>query len=114
MKKFLSSVLILCLSVGTLAAQSSQPAKSQTTAPAKPSIAAASTTLDELIGLLPAADLIAIVDINRLVNELVPRLTDIEAGGVDKMARRVADFTKKTGIDPAKVTSAVLGFSMEG
>jgi hypothetical protein len=114
MKKFLSSILILCLSVGTLAAQSAQPAKSQITAPAKPSMAAASTTQDELIGLLPAVDLIAIVDVNRLVNELVPRLANIQAGGVDKIARQVADFTKKTGIDPAKVASAVLGFSMEG
>lgn len=117
MKKFLNSVLILCLSVSTLAAQSAkpaQPAKTQTTVPAKPAMAAASTTLDELIGLLPAADLIAVVDVNRLVNELVPRLAEIQVGGVDKLARQVADFTKKTGLDPAKVTSAVLGFTMEG
>ncbi len=112
MKKFLSSVLTLCLSVGTVAAQSAPPAKSP--APAKPSMATATTTLDELIGLLPAADLIAVVDVNRLVNELVPRLANIEAGGVDKMARQVADFTRKTGIDPARVTSAVLGFTMDG
>ncbi|MDQ3009082.1 MAG: hypothetical protein M3X11_00040 [Acidobacteriota bacterium] len=114
MKKFLSSVLILCLSVGTVAAQSAQPAKSQTTAPAKPAMVVVSTTLDELIALLPTADLIAVVDVNRLVNELVPKLANIEAGGVNKLARQVADFTTKTGIDPAKVTSAVLGFSMEG
>ncbi|MEP7342686.1 MAG: hypothetical protein ABI977_33465 [Acidobacteriota bacterium] len=117
MKKFISLVMILCLTIGMAMAQSAQPARSQTTAPAKPSAATATTAptaLDELIGLLPTADLIAIVDANRLVNELLPRLANIETGGVNKLAKQVADFTKNTGIDPAKATSAVLGFSMEG
>jgi len=123
MKKFISSVMILCLTISMAMAQSAQPARSQTTAPAKPSSATATTapattttptTLDELIGLLPAADLIAVVDVNRLVNELLPRLANIETGGVNKVAKQVADFTRNTGIDPAKATSAVMGFSMEG
>jgi hypothetical protein len=33
---------------------------------------------------------------------------------VDKLARQITEFTQKTGIDPSKVQSAVLGFSMEG
>jgi hypothetical protein len=94
-----------------------QTAKTQGTAPAKPSAAPASTVTpaaDDLIALLPSADLIAIVDANRLVNELLPRLAEIETGGLNKLAKQISDFTTKTGIVPAKVTSAVLGFSMEG
>jgi len=110
MQKFLSSVLILCLIAGAVAAQSTAPARGQAAAPASTAPAA----VDELIGLFPSADLIAVVDVNRLVNELLPRLAEIEAGGLNKLAKQITDFTKKTGVDPAKATSAVLGFSMEG
>jgi len=120
MRKFFSSALILCLAAGVAMAQSVKPAQGPVTATAKtkvvaPAATAASTTaIDELVGLLPAADLIAVADVNRLFNELLPRLADIEVGGVNKMAKEIAEFTKKTGIDPAKITSAVAGFSMDG
>ncbi len=118
MRKFFSSALILCLVAGLAVAQSAKPAQSPATATAKTSVVAptatAATSVDDLIGLLPAADLIAVVDINRLFNELLPRLANIEVAGVDKMAKDVAEFTKKTGIDPAKITSAVIGFNMDG
>ena len=93
MKKFFSSLLILCLITSVVLAQSKPLAKTQKTAPAKPAAPSAPSVNDELIGLLPASDLIAVVDVNRLFNELLPKLANIETGGVNKMAAEIAEFT---------------------
>ncbi|HMY76900.1 MAG TPA: hypothetical protein PLQ88_34085, partial [Blastocatellia bacterium] len=114
MKKVFSSMLIFCLMASVALAQSgAPPVKTQAvTATAKTTITAPAT--DELIGLLPASDIIATVDVGRLFNELLPRLANLQAGGLEKMAKELTDFTQKTGIDPSKVRNAVLGFSLEG
>lgn len=90
--------------------------KAVATTPATPKAPAATPAaiVDELVGLLPASDLVAVVDVGRAFNDLLPRLANLTVGGLDKMAKEVQEFTAKTGIDPAKVQSAVLGFSMNG
>ena len=118
MKKVFRSALILCLFVGTAIAQSPakqsvQPGKSSAAA-AKAAAPAASTVNDELLALLPPSDVLAVVDINRLFNQLIPSLANLKTGGLDKMAREVAEFAQKTGIDPSKVNRAVAGFNMNG
>ncbi len=114
MRKVFSSMLIFCLMTSVALAQSgAPPTKTQAvTATAKTTITAPAA--DELIGLLPASDIIATVDVGRLFNELLPRLANLQAGGLEKMAKELTDFTQKTGIDPSKVRNAVLGFSLEG
>lgn len=116
MRRFFSSVLMLCLIACPVLAQTAKPAtKVPASAPATATLSpAGAPAADALIGLLPASDVIAVVDISRLFNELLPRLAGIQTGGVDKLAKQITDFTQKTGIDPAKVQSAVLGFSLEG
>lgn len=119
MRKIFSSALIFCFMTSAALAQSNTPptrsqAPGSATATAKTAIVSPATATDELIGLLPASDVIAVVDVSRLFNELLPRMASIQTGGLDKMARELAEFTQKTGIDPSKVRSAVLGFSLEG
>ncbi len=80
----------------------------------KPASSNSSLALDELLGLLPASDLIAVLDFNRAFNELLPRLAGISTGGLDKLAKSVQEFTQKTGVDPSKIQNAVFSFSMEG
>jgi hypothetical protein len=77
-------------------------------------IAPSSAARDELVAMLPASDLIAVVDFGRAFNELLPKLAGFSVGGVDKLAKSIQDFTLKTGIDPSKIQSAVFGMSMEG
>lgn len=119
MRKVFCSALILCLMASAAFAQAGNPpgrgtAPGSATAVAKTAVVSPASATDELIGLLPPSDVIAVVDINRLFNELLPRMASIQTGGLDKMARELAEFTQKTGIDPSKVRSAVLGFSLEG
>lgn len=66
------------------------------------------------MAMLPASDLIAVLDVNRAFNELLPKLAGISTGGVDKLAKSVQEFTEKTGVDPSKIQNAVFSFSMEG
>lgn len=118
MRKFLSGALILTLlaSAASVHAQSAKPAGQRAPSVAAPAKAIAATTpaADESLALLPATDLVAVVDVNRLFNELLPRLTDMKVGGLDKLAREIAEFTQKTGINPAQVRSAVLGINLAG
>jgi hypothetical protein len=64
--------------------------------------------------MLPASDLIALVDVGRAFNELLPKLVGLDIGGVDKLAKSIQDFTQKTGIDPSKIQNAVISLSMDG
>jgi hypothetical protein len=97
-------------------AQSTGQSANGPTAPAKTSATTARTsaTTEELMGLLPASDLIASVDVGRAFNDLLPRLASLDIGGLEKMAREIQDFTARTGIDPTKVQNAVMGFNMAG
>jgi hypothetical protein len=119
MRKVFNSALIFCFMAGVALAQSNNPSSrtqspGSATATARTAIIAPTSAPDELIGLLPASDVIAVVDVNRLFNELLPQVAKLQVGGLEKMARELTEFTQKTGIDPSKVQNAVLGFSLEG
>ena len=123
MKKFFSLALILGL-FASLGFAQTQPKRTTQTISKTPSTPAAKATApassaaaainDELLALLPASDVLAVVDINRLFNQLMPSLANLKTGGLDKLAKELAEFAQKTGIDPAKVNRAVAGFSMKG
>lgn len=114
MQKFFRSSLILCLLIGVtgLAIAQSTTKPIAKTAGGKP--AAAPAVNDELLALLPVSDVLAVVDINRLFNQLLPSLANLQTGGLEKMGKELAEFAQKTGIDPAKVNRAVLGLNLKG
>lgn len=118
MQKFVRLTLMVCLLAGlTVAQSSSKPIAKKPTAPpaaAKTAVSTISPVSSELLNLLPASDLLAVVDANRLFNELLPSLTGLQAGGVDKLAKELTEFTQKTGIDPTKINGAVLGLNLKG
>jgi hypothetical protein len=62
-----------------------------------------------MIGLLPDSDLIAVMDMRRAINDLMPRLSDI---GVGKWSQELQEFTQRTGIDLAKARNAVLSLKI--
>lgn len=116
MQKFVRLSLTICLLAGLAVAQSSSKpiAKKPTAQPAVASVSTIPAATSELLNLLPASDLLAVVDANRLFNELLPNLAGMQAGGLDKLAKELTEFTQKTGIDPTKINGAVLGLNLNG
>lgn len=120
MRNFFSLVLAFSLTISatvSLNAQSAEKGRapvSKTGAVKTSAAPNAPATTDELMAMLPASDLIAVVDVGRAFNELLPKLAGITAGGVDKLAKSIQDFTQKTGIDPSKIQNAVISLSMDG
>ncbi len=68
------------------------------------------TFADEALNLLPAADAIVVIDGARVMNDLMPQIRAI-APSIEK---DINDFINKTGIDPYKIKSAVVGVNMSG
>jgi hypothetical protein len=122
MRNFFSLALVFSLTVSAIGGANAQSAgqkraTASTTgavkASAKPDARSLAAT-DELVAMLPASDLIVVVDVDRAFNELLPKLASLTAGGVDKLAKSIQDFTLKTGVDPSKIQNAVIGLSMDG
>ncbi len=116
MRIYLGIALILCLLTGGLNAQTVEQKRTTAVAtpPSKASSPADAASIDELIGLLPSSDLIAVIDVGRAVNDLIPRLNDMGMGGAGKWAQEMQAFILRTGIDLAKARSAVLGLRIPG
>jgi hypothetical protein len=117
MRIYLGIAFILCLLTGGVNAQSVEKkgtAATSTTASKGSSPSATAASIDELIGLLPASDLIAVVDVGRAINDLGPRLTDLGMGGPGKWGKELQEFTLRTGIDLAKARNAALGLKIPG
>ena len=74
--------------------------------------AAAASSTDELLMQLPASDIVAVIDVKRVMGELLPRLKNISVAGIGKMASEIETFAKLSGIDPAQVQTAVLGVKL--
>jgi hypothetical protein len=119
MRIFFGVALIFNLIISTAGVSSAQSAgqkratASAVETSARPS-AQSSAAKDELLAMLPASDLIAVVDVGRAFNELLPKLAGLTVGGVDKLAKSMQDFTLKTGIDPSKIQNAVISVNMDG
>jgi hypothetical protein len=112
MRKVFYLALIISLALGAVAAQSSGLASKPGAAPAKPAAKSPASVADELVAILPPSDLVAVLDANRIFSELLPKLSELSAGGVDKLARRLATLKEKTGVDPTKIQGAVMGANM--
>lgn len=104
MQKKLSWLLILAI-VGAMLSFSI--GATITRSSANPPVA---TVADELVALLPASDAIAIVDVNRIFTEIIPQINTLTADGGAKVSKELDEFTRDTGIDPTKVTTAVIGY----
>jgi len=121
MRKFFSAALIFSLITSALGGANAQSA-GQRRAPAskagavktsaKPK-APSAVIEDELVAMLPATDLIAVLDVGRAFNELLPKLASLSIGGVDKLAKSIQDFTLKTGVDTSRIQKVVIGVGMD-
>jgi hypothetical protein len=108
MKRFLSWALALSLFAGATLGASAADRSKERAAPATTAAA------DEAIALLPPSNLIAVVDATRIFNEVLPKLKASSPDGLAKFFKELEEFTTKTGIDPTRIKSAVIGVKMEG
>lgn len=72
----------------------------------------ASPIVTESMALLPASDAVAVVDVARIVNELLPQFRAIAPKEAAKFEKEITEFMSDTGIDPYKIKSAVVGVRM--
>jgi hypothetical protein len=121
MRKFFSAALIIILITSALGGANAQSAGQGRSPAAKPGVvktsakskAPSAVIEDELVAMLPATDLIAVLDVGRAFNELLPKLASLTIGGVDKLAKSIQDFTLKTGVDPSRIQKVVIGVGMD-
>lgn len=66
----------------------------------------------ESMALLPASDAIAVVDVARIINELLPQFRAIAPKEAAKFEQEITEFMSDTGIDPYKIKSAAVGLRM--
>ena len=74
--------------------------------------AATVTAADELLALLPDADVVAVVDAQRAFTDLLPKLKNISTGGIGKTATEIETFARLAGVEPKQIQTAVLGVKM--
>src|SRR5262245_5507339 len=94
MRIFFSVALIFSLLISAVVGSSAQsagqrraPASTTRTVKTRATPKAPSrTAADELVAILPASNLIAVVDVGRAFNELLPKLAGLQVGSVDKLA----------------------------
>jgi hypothetical protein len=121
MRKIFSAALIFILITSALGGANAQSAgqrrapasKAEVVKTSAKSKAPSAVIEDELVAMLPATDLIAVLDVGRAFNELLPKLAGLSIGGVDKLAKSIQDFTLKTGVDPSRIQKVVLGVGMD-
>jgi hypothetical protein len=122
MRKFFSVAVIFILIISAASGPSAQSAgrkrapnsTAEVVKTTAPSSAVSSTINDELVAMLPASDLVAVMDTRRAFKELLPNLAGFSIAGLDKLAKSIQDFTLRTGLDPSKIQSAAISVSMEG
>jgi hypothetical protein len=121
MRKFFSAALIFILITSALGGANAQSAGQERAPASKTGVvktsakskAPSAAIEDELVAMLPATDLIAVLDVGRAFNELLPKLASLTIGGVDKLAKSIQDFTLKTGVDPSRIQKVVIGVGMD-
>jgi hypothetical protein len=108
MQRFLSWTLAIALLTGlagaSLSAVERMTERAATTTP---------MPVDE-IALLPASDLIAVVNVNRFFGELLPKIKADAPAEIAKATKEMEEFSAQTGIDLAKVKTAVIGVKLDG
>ncbi len=129
MHKFLNVALIICVGMCTAIVSASKqpgeqsangkPAATLTTAKSAATTATAATAIHEPLGLLPASDVIAVIDAGRAFNELLPQQSssqraDAVTGDPENLKRFVGAWKQEPPPDPINDVAQTLTFKIEG
>lgn len=103
------------LTAGAAGLKARKAAGRATAAPADNLKTAAKPAADEAVALLPKSDVVIVVDVNRLLTEVLPKVKTAWPQQSEKMVRELNEFmteAAKTGVDFNKVKTVSIGLSM--
>lgn len=111
MKKFATIALTLTLITGSLNPGFSARAET-------PVIPARTTTVQSLsesaLMVLPTSEMLAVVDAERLIRDVIPKIKTLMPDGGEKMMKEVEEFKTKTGIDIWQLKAITIGANLSG
>lgn len=73
--------------------------------------AIAAVPAQTLLSSLPPSDAVALVDVNRVINEALPKLLAENPTKLTEITNELAKFKTQTGLDPRSFQQIALGFS---
>lgn len=76
--------------------------------------ASASPAVEDSLALLPKSDAVLVIDANRLMNEVLPKIKAAWPQQSEKLTKELDDFISRTGVDLYKVKTISLGLNMSG
>lgn len=97
-----AALLLSLASVGLVTAQNARRVANQT-------VRAATTTSADPVAALPASDVVMLVDMNRVLNEMVPSVLAGDAARLAAFNAQIDRFRGSTGIDPRAFDRVAVG-----
>jgi len=94
----LALAFTIVLPVGSFAQRSRRPVSPQI------------STASALLSSLPPSDAVALVNVNRLLDEVIPKLLVENPARLAEVTAELANFKTKTGLDPRSFDQVALGF----
>ena len=67
---------------------------------------------NDALSLLPGSDVVAVIDVQQAITLLLPKINELAPSELLKMKRQLDEFMNKTGIDPLRITTVTLGFTI--
>ena len=102
------------LTMDDLGNPSSAPAgrPAQNSLPTASTQSAAAAMPNDALSLLPGSDVVAVIDVQQAITLLLPKINELAPSELLKMKRQLDEFMNKTGIDPLRITTVTLGFTI--
>ncbi|HWQ33668.1 MAG TPA: hypothetical protein VNQ79_12515 [Blastocatellia bacterium] len=82
--------------------------------PPRAAASASPAAAEDSLALLPKSDAVLVIDANRLLNEVLPKIKAAWPQQSEKLTKELDDFITRTGVDLYKVKTISLGLSMSG
>lgn len=80
----------------------------------QPATTNATMAADDSLALLPPSDVLLVLDANRLINDVLPKIKAAWPQQVAKPLKEIDDFTSRTGVDLSRIRTISIGFKMAG
>lgn len=107
--RFCPQVLVLLLAL-SVAVSAQTPDRAPAGEPAK----VAAPAPESLLRVVPRSDLLATIDLRRLMTELLPAISKRNAGDLTSLTSQITSLAAAAGVDPNALQPAVVGLTLDG
>jgi hypothetical protein len=112
--RFLSFALTLTLNIPPGFSALADASASVPGTAASRSAAMAQSPVESALAVLPSSDMLAVVDAERLIRDVLPKIKMLMPDGGADMMKEVEEFKNKTGIDIWQLKSITIGANLSG